>query len=109
MFQKKVLFMKRWNLNFYRNKTVLLFLLVFGFGCSQSKQAKELKVLQFNIWQEGTVVENGYPAILDEAAGHEIGVVDDQSAYYHHRRAWLIHPRYEDDDRRTPDVRRKTD
>ncbi|MGQ7870265.1 endonuclease/exonuclease/phosphatase family protein [Sunxiuqinia sp. sy24] len=56
--------MRRANFTFYR--TILLFLLVFGFGCSQSKQAKELKVLQFNIWQEGTVVENGYPAILDE-------------------------------------------
>ncbi len=35
------------------------------FGC-KSPSEKELKVLQFNIWQEGTVVPNGYPAVLDE-------------------------------------------
>ncbi|MBR8537622.1 endonuclease/exonuclease/phosphatase family protein [Carboxylicivirga sediminis] len=34
-------------------------------SCQPIKE-KELKVLQFNIWQEGTVVPNGYTAILDE-------------------------------------------
>ena len=33
------------------------------FSCSA--QEKELKVLQFNIWQEGTVVEVGFDAIVD--------------------------------------------
>lgn len=28
--------------------------------------AKEIRVLQFNIWQEGTVVKGGYEAIIDE-------------------------------------------
>ncbi|MBD0831292.1 endonuclease/exonuclease/phosphatase family protein [Aestuariibaculum sp. TT11] len=33
--------------------------------CKQEKIIK-LKVLQFNIWQEGTVVENGFQGIVDE-------------------------------------------
>ncbi len=44
---------------------LLCLLPVFLTGCQSTKE-KELKVLQFNIWQEGTVVPNGYPAILDE-------------------------------------------
>jgi hypothetical protein len=56
--------MKRANFNF--QITILSFLVVFGFGCRQNKQEIELKVLQFNIWQEGTVVKDGYSAILDE-------------------------------------------
>lgn len=39
-----------------------LFLLVF-FSC---KPATELKVLQINIWQEGTMVESGFDAITNE-------------------------------------------
>jgi endonuclease/exonuclease/phosphatase family metal-dependent hydrolase len=32
----------------------------------EAKKGKTIKVLQFNIWQEGTVVPNGYEAIADE-------------------------------------------
>lgn len=35
------------------------------FSCNKEKQL-QLNVLQFNIWQEGTVVENGFNAIVDE-------------------------------------------
>lgn len=31
-------------------------------------EATEISVLQFNIWQEGTVIEGGYDAIIDEIA-----------------------------------------
>ena len=47
-------------------KTVLFF--VFWTAISSCKQENQvnLNVLQFNIWQEGTVVENGFDAIIDE-------------------------------------------
>lgn len=35
-------------------------------ACAQEKEELELRVLQFNIWQEGTQVENGFNAIVDE-------------------------------------------
>ncbi|RZT95949.1 endonuclease/exonuclease/phosphatase family protein [Ancylomarina subtilis] len=38
--------------------------LLLSLGACQSKQ--ELRVLQFNIWQEGTVVTGGFDAIVDE-------------------------------------------
>lgn len=47
-------------------KTFFLLLFFASSGYLNTAQGRELKVLQFNIWQEGTVVENGYPAILDE-------------------------------------------
>ena len=40
-------------------------------GCSTQRSAdreKEVSILQFNIWQEGTMVEGGYEAIADEIA-----------------------------------------
>ncbi|WP_321295492.1 endonuclease/exonuclease/phosphatase family protein [Marinifilum fragile] len=49
------------------NKFLILFLLlVFVASCSGKKEAEELRVLQFNIWQEGTQVEGGYDAIINE-------------------------------------------
>ena len=39
-----------------------LFSLLF---VSCQEKAQELKVMQFNIWQEGTVVEGGFPAIVE--------------------------------------------
>ena len=44
------------------------FLLLFPFllGCSQKE--KEFTVLQWNIWQEGTVIPGGYDAIVNEIA-----------------------------------------
>ncbi len=35
-------------------------------SCTQEPQLKQLKVLQFNIWQEGTVVPGGYPALVSQ-------------------------------------------
>lgn len=46
-----------------------MLLLLCGGGCSTQRTAgreKEVSVLQFNIWQEGTMVEGGYEAIADE-------------------------------------------
>lgn len=45
---------------------LLLILLPLLATSCHFKNVKELKVLQFNIWQEGTVVPDGYQAILDE-------------------------------------------
>ncbi len=39
---------------------------VFFMSCESPKKKIPLTVLQFNIWQEGTVVENGFDAIVDE-------------------------------------------
>lgn len=41
-----------------------LLMLLFG-GCAHKNETVELKVLQFNIWQEGTSVENGFEGIVD--------------------------------------------
>lgn len=46
-----------------RIKTVLFSLLIILASCTSNK--KELSVLQFNIWQEGTVVNNGFDAIVE--------------------------------------------
>ena len=40
---------------------LLLFVLT---GCTEEK--KEFTVLQWNIWQEGTMIPGGYDAIVDE-------------------------------------------
>ena len=49
-------------------KKLFLLLLLFPFllGCSQKE--KEFTVLQWNIWQEGTVIPGGYDAIVNEIA-----------------------------------------
>ena len=44
-------------------KILLLFLFLSLMSCTSNE--KELSVLQFNIWQEGTMVENGFAAIVD--------------------------------------------
>ena len=41
-----------------------MFLWLVLTGCTQEK--KEFTVLQWNIWQEGTMVPGGYEAIVDE-------------------------------------------
>ncbi len=46
-------------------KSLLLLLLTAACFVSCTSHEKELSVLQFNIWQEGTVVENGFDAIVD--------------------------------------------
>ena len=43
-------------------KSVLFSLLIIVSSCGSHE--KELSVLQFNIWQEGTMVENGFDAIV---------------------------------------------
>ncbi len=43
-------------------KSVLFSLLIIVSSCTSHE--KELSVLQFNIWQEGTMVENGFDAIV---------------------------------------------
>lgn len=43
---------------------LLLFLLPCLMACSQ--QEKEFTVLQWNIWQEGSVIPGGYDAIVNE-------------------------------------------
>lgn len=50
--------MNRLKLIVFASLTVLAFA-----GC---RQEKEFKVLQFNIWQEGTVVEGGFDAVADQ-------------------------------------------
>ena len=44
--------------------TALLLLIIFSFSACQKTDT--FKVLQFNIWQEGTVVKNGFDAVADE-------------------------------------------
>ena len=44
--------------------TALLLLIIISFSACQKTDT--FKVLQFNIWQEGTVVKNGFDAVADE-------------------------------------------
>lgn len=44
--------------------TVLLFMI--GLGFSSCHKTETIKILQFNIWQEGTVVIGGFDALTDE-------------------------------------------
>ncbi len=48
--------------------TLLLGALALGACTSHKPEEKELTVLQFNIWQEGTVIAGGFDAIADEIA-----------------------------------------
>lgn len=48
--------------------SLLLGSLILG-GCTEKQpEDKEISVLQFNIWQEGTVIPGGFDAIADEIA-----------------------------------------
>lgn len=47
-------------------KLILLCLLLLASTLAQSQGKDEFTVLQWNIWQEGTVVPGGYDAIVDE-------------------------------------------
>ena len=49
-----------------RIRTTLLLLLLMVFGLSSCQKTETFKVLQFNIWQEGTAVEGGFEALADE-------------------------------------------
>lgn len=48
-----------------KNGYYLIFCLFITFSCVAQKE-QPLKVLQFNIWQEGTIVPGGFNAIIDE-------------------------------------------
>ncbi|MGM9738338.1 MAG: endonuclease/exonuclease/phosphatase family protein [Candidatus Cryptobacteroides sp.] len=47
-------------------KVAQLLALPLIISCSENKQAAEFTVLQWNIWQEGTVIPGGYESIVDE-------------------------------------------
>ncbi|MFV0505349.1 MAG: endonuclease/exonuclease/phosphatase family protein [Bacteroidales bacterium] len=53
--------------------TLLLCATLLLTGCSGKSQ--EIKVLQFNIWQEGTVVDGGFDAIVDEVLSSDADFV----------------------------------
>lgn len=44
---------------------ILTIFLCLGWSCA-SQEEQTLKVIQFNIWQEGTIVPGGFDAIIDE-------------------------------------------
>ncbi|MFD1630503.1 endonuclease/exonuclease/phosphatase family protein [Pseudopedobacter beijingensis] len=52
----------------------LLLILCLCFSMVSAKD-KELKVLQFNIWQEGSIIENGFDMIVDEILRLEADIV----------------------------------
>jgi len=47
-------------------KLIIISFLSFCLSNNAFTQSKELKVLQLNIWQEGTIIKNGYDAIVKE-------------------------------------------
>lgn len=55
-----------------KNYLLALFLLT---GLMAWAQPKEIGVMQFNIWQEGTVVPGGFEAIADEIARQNPDIV----------------------------------
>ncbi|MNH92038.1 Endonuclease/Exonuclease/phosphatase family protein [compost metagenome] len=56
-------------------KLIMLLLLLAIGQIMTAKGKTELKVLQINIWQEGTVVPNGFPAIADEIIDKNADIV----------------------------------
>ncbi|MDF2516587.1 MAG: endonuclease [Sphingobacterium sp.] len=56
-------------------KFILLLLLFSIVQMLSAKGKTELKVLQINIWQEGTVVPNGFAAIADEIIDKDADIV----------------------------------
>lgn len=59
---------------YLKNKVILAILSVFIFVSCTAKN-KEIKILQFNIWQEGTVVPGGFDALLNELIRVDADVV----------------------------------
>lgn len=53
----------------------LVFILLFFVSLTVCGKGKELKVMQMNIWQEGTMVEGGFEAIAGEVARLEPDIV----------------------------------
>lgn len=57
-------------------KEILLIVMILFVGkIGLSQQKAQLKVLQINVWQEGTVVPNGFQAIVDEIIAKQADVV----------------------------------
>ena len=56
---------------------ICFLLLTCALACTNSDKTKGtgLKVLQFNIWQEGTVVEGGFDAIIDEIIRLDVDLI----------------------------------
>ena len=55
--------------------------------CFSCQQEKTFRVLQFNIWQEGAVVEKGFEAVADEIARSKADFVTlSEVRNYHHTR-----------------------
>ena len=57
------------------NKLHIILITLLLLPCMVLAQHRELKVMQFNIWQEGTVVPNGFEAIVDEIIKLDADVV----------------------------------
>lgn len=56
-------------------KTLALVSCLFSIVSCSAQNKQSLKVLQFNIWQEGTVVNEGYDAIIDEIINSEADLI----------------------------------
>jgi len=56
-------------------KCVCITVLCSVFFSCNSPNKKQLKVLQFNIWQEGTVIENGFDAVIDAIIQTEADII----------------------------------
>ncbi len=53
-----------------RAKTFILILMATLLAACKQTSEREISVMQFNIWQEGTIIEDGYEAIVEEIAIH---------------------------------------
>lgn len=68
-------------------KASVLWLFICISCCFSCQQANTFKVLQFNIWQEGAVVDKGFDAIADEIARTQADFVTlSEVRNYHHTR-----------------------
>ena len=56
-------------------KLLFIVIILFVGQVVLAQQKSQLKVLQINIWQEGTIVPNGFPAIADEIIAKKADVV----------------------------------
>lgn len=52
-----------------------IYLFLFSLSAFPQQQERLLKVLQFNIWQEGTVVPGGFDAIIDEIMRNDADLI----------------------------------
>lgn len=57
------------------NRLMAFFILVLSTSTAIAQKTKDVKVFQINVWQEGTVVPNGFNAIIDEIIDKDADVV----------------------------------